>query len=265
VWSIFLGSPVEEEVLEIQDKSYEILYFFSQSCSSPVTSTFMGRILDQLSRAVLSAINGTPTQRGFVPPMLRDLVNLKNHLPPSRSRGPIIRFIELIGYEGFKGAGVVGVERLIELLNHLHVTVKDMANQSKWAKLLLGTIRTPEGAQRLSQRYWDLLVEVAISFPQSLGDGSAYDPHIMEFLVRAREWRKLECWMATVWMIWPPGTGGITEEELNISIPPLFRQQPGAGQKLEQWMERWSEANHEDIPELFQEIYTQEAARQDAP
>ena len=193
--------------------------------------------------------------------MLCDLVNLKNHLPPSRSRGPIIRFIELIGCEGFRGAGV---ERLIELLNHLHVTVEDMVNQSKWAKLLLGTIRTPEGAQRLSQPYWKLLVEVAISFPRSLGDGTAYDPHITEFLVRAREWRKLECWVAVVWMIWPPGTGGITEGELSLLIPPLFRQQPGAGQKLEQWMERWSQANHEDVPELFQEICTQQAARQDA-
>ena len=228
VWCTFLGSPVEEEVLEIQDKLYDIFYFFSQSCSPLVTSTFMGHILDQLSGAVLSAINGTPTQRGFIPPMLHDLVNLKNHL---------------------------------------HVAVKDMDDQSKWAKLLLGIIRTPEGAQRLSQPYWELLVEAAILFPQSLRDGTAYDPQITESLVQAREWRKLECWMAAVWMVWPPGAGGITEEDPGRFMPPLFRQQPDAGQKLEQWMERWSEANHEAIPGLFQEICTraQEEALRDAP
>ena len=157
--------------------------------------------------------------------------------------------------------------RFIELLNHLHVTIEDMDDQSKWAKLLLEIIRTPDGAQRLSQPYWELLVEVAILSPQSLRDGSAYDPQIMEFLVQAQEWRKLECWMAIVWMIWPPGTGGITEKDLGRFTPRLFRKQPGAGQKLEQWMERWSQENHEDIPELFQQICTraQEEVQQDAP
>ena len=253
VWSIFLGSPVEEEVLEIQDKLYGIFYFFSRGCSPPVTSTFIGRILDQLSEAVLSAINGTPTQRGFIPPMLRDLVNLKNHLSSSSLQRPVIRSVELIGHEGFEG---VGMERFIGLLNHLHVTVEDMDDQSKWAKLLLGIIRTPEGAQRLSQPYWELLVEVAILIPQSLRDVTAYDPQITESLIQAREWRRLECWMATVWMIWPPGAGGITEEDLGRFTPPLFQQRPDAGQKLEQWMERWSQTNHEDIPELFQQICT---------
>ena len=32
VWCIFLGSPVEEEALEIQDKSYDISYFFPSHC-----------------------------------------------------------------------------------------------------------------------------------------------------------------------------------------------------------------------------------------
>jgi len=264
VWCTFLGSPVEEEMLKIRDKSCDISYFFSLSCSLSLISGHTRPILDRLSEAVLSATNGTPTQRGFIPPMLRDLVKLKNYPFSSRSRGLIIRFIELIDYEWFERAGV---ERFVELLDYLHVTIEDMDDQSKWAKLLLGIIRTPEGARRLSQPYWELLVEVAILIPQSLRGGSAYDPQIMEPLVQAREWRKLECWMATVWMIWPPGAGGITEEDLGRFTPPLFRQQPGAGQKLEQWMERWSQANREDIPELFQQICTraQEEIQQDAP
>jgi len=262
VWCTFLGSPVEEGMLRIQDKPYDISCFFSLSCSLPLISDHMGPILDQLSEAILLATKGTPTQRGFIPPMLRDLVKLKNYPFSSRSRGPIIRFIELIDYEWFERAGV---EKFIELLDYLHVAVEDMDDQSKWAKLLLGIIRTPEGAQRLSQPYWELLVEVAVSFPRPLDDGSAYDPQITAFLAEAQEWRKLECWMAVVWMVWPPGAGGITED-LEHSMLLLFRQQPGVVQKLEQWMERWSEANREEIPDSFQRICerTRGAARQDA-
>ena len=203
-WCTFLGSPVEEEILRIQDKSHDVPCFFPLSCSLPLTSDHMGPILDQLSEAVLSATNGTPTQRAFIPPMLRDSAKLKNYPSSSRSRESIIRFIELIHYEWFERAGV---ERFVELLNYLHVAVEDMDDRSKWAKLLLGTIQAPEGAQRLSQPYWELLVEVAVLIPQSPRDGSTYDPQITESLVQAQEWRKLECWMAVVWMVWPPGAG----------------------------------------------------------
>ena len=262
-WCTFLGLPVEEEMLRIQDKSYDVSCFFSLSYSLPLISDHMEPILNQLSATVLSATNGTSTQRGFIPLMLRDLVKLKNYPFSSRSRGSIIRFIELVDYEWFERAGMEG---FIELLEYLHVTVEDMDDRSKWAKLLLGIIRTPEGAQRLSQPYWELLVEVAISFPRPLDDEPAYNPQITTFLTEAQEWRKLECWMATVWMVWPPGAGGITEV-LEHSMLLLFRQQPGVIQKLEQWMERWSEANREEIPDSFQRICerAREAARQDAP
>ena len=253
VWCTFLGSPVEGEMLRIQDKSCDISYFFSLSCSLPLISGHIGHILDQLSEAVVSATNGTPTRRGFIPPTLRDLVKLKNYPFSSRSRGLIIRFIELIDYEWFERAGV---GRFIELLDYLHVAVEDMDDQSKWTKHLLGTVRTPEGVQRLPQACWELLAEVAISFPRPLGDGPAYDPQIMAFLAEAQEWRKLECWVAVVWMVWPPGAGEITED-LEHSVLSLFRQQPGAAQKLRQWMERWSQANREEIPDSFQRICEQ--------
>ena len=109
-------------------------------------------------------------------------------------------------------------------------------------------------------------MEVTILFPRPLGDGAAYDPQITAFLAEAQEWRKLECWMAVVWMVWPPGAGGITED-LEHSMLLLFRQQPGVAQKLEQWMERWSQANREEIPDSFQRICerAREAARHDAP
>ena len=39
----------------------------------------MGLIVNQLSKAVLSAINGTPIRLGFIPHMLRDLTKLGTH------------------------------------------------------------------------------------------------------------------------------------------------------------------------------------------
>jgi len=42
VWCIFLGSPVEEEVLEIQDKLYDIFYFFLPKSLTPCHQQFHG-------------------------------------------------------------------------------------------------------------------------------------------------------------------------------------------------------------------------------
>jgi hypothetical protein len=187
------------------------------------------------------------------------LVGLHNIVPfSSRLRRLVIHSVELIGYKGFKR---VGVERFVELLNHLRVTVEDMDYQTKWGELLLETLQTSEGAQHLSHWYWELLVELVILWP--LQDKFAYSPQIVTFLVGAQEWNKLECWMATIWMIWPPEVGGITEEDLDRSIFLLFQQRPGAFQKLEQWVERWSQEAGEDAPESFQRTCRQahEAAR----
>ena len=193
------------------------------------------------------------------------LVNLHNLISiSSRLRGLVIRSVELIGYEGFEG---VGVERLVESLNHLRVSLDDMDDRFKWAKLLLDTLESSEGARRLSYGYWELLVELAISKSLWLGRKIAYSPQIVTSLTEAREWSKLEYWMGTVWMAWPPGADGITEEDLGRSMPLLFHQRPGAVQKLEQWMKRWSQENGEEIPEPFRRICRQarEAAEQDEP
>ena len=229
MWCIFLGSPIEEEMLRVQDKSYDISFFCFSSCSLIFTSDHMEPILDRLSKAILSAINGTRTQRDLISHMLHNLTKLETrpvcltkfayewcsvicetcgslgdwerllvclkigfcHLDFQRryteaivthtehyralvdvvfetreseaivdllhawtfehqSRGLayallgfcaghlvglhdlvpfsprlrrlVIRSIELMGCEGFKG---VGVEQFIELLNHLHVTAGD--------------------------------------------------------------------------------------------------------------------------------------------
>jgi hypothetical protein len=367
----FLGSPVEEEALKVQDKSYDISSFASSNFSQCFTSDRIDPILCQLSKGVYSAINGTDAQRGSVPHLLDNLVKLEtrpvrlteityewcsviyenrqsfgdwerlllvcleigfrhldfqleyigavlthtehhrglvdvvfqsqeseviadllhawtargesnqpvdilvgscaghlvglhNLMPFStRLRRLVIRSVELIGYKGFER---VGMKRFIVLLDHLHVTVEDMDTRALWVKLLLETVQTSEGAQCLSHRYWELLVELAISLPWFLRNGPIYSPRIMTLLTETREWSKLECWMGTVWMLWPPEAGGITEEEVDRSMLLLCRKRPGAVQKLEQWMEQWGETHDNDIPESFKRVCQEahEAAQQDA-
>jgi hypothetical protein len=192
------------------------------------------------------------------------LVGIHDLVPFSpRLRRLIIRSVGVVGYKGFEG---VGVERFIGLLNHLDVSAKDISNPFQWANLLSETFQTSEGAQHLSHRYWKLLVELEILLPVRLRDKIAYNPQVMMFLTEAQEWSKLEYWMGIVWMVWPPGSGGITEEDLDHSMLLLCRQRPGAVQKLEQWMERWGERSYNIIPESFERIckQAQEAAQQDA-
>jgi len=193
------------------------------------------------------------------------LVCLHNLVPSSpRLRRLVIRSVELIGYGKFEE---VGVERFVGLLNHLHVAVEDMDDHSKWLELLLETLKTPERAQHLSYWYWELLVELVTSEQLPSINGAAYYLEITAFLAGAQEWNKLECWMGTVWALWPPEADGITEEDLGHSIHLLFRKRPGAFEKLKQWMEQWSQTNDEKIPDSFQRICerAQEVAQRDTP
>jgi len=193
------------------------------------------------------------------------LVCLHNLVPfSSRLRRLVIRSVSLVGYRGFER---VGVERFVGLLNHLHVTVEDMVYRSEWLRLLLVTLQTSEAAQRLSHWYWELLAELTIPWSLQQRLGVAYNPQTVTFLAEAQEWNKLECWMGIVWALWPPEAGGITEEDLGRSILLLFRQRPGAFEKLQQWMERWSQSGDKSIPESFQRIcgQAQEIAQRDTP
>jgi len=369
VWCTFLGSPVEEEALRVQIKSYGISCFCSSNRSLLFTRDRMEHTIDRLSRAVLSSINGTEIQRKFIPYVLDDLTKLETrpqsltrmtyewcsmicenresfedwerlilvclelgfrHLDfrsqytratlthtqhhrglvdvifksregeviadllrawttLSTSRGLqgklldscsghlvdlhnlvsfsprlrrlVIRSVELVGYKGFEG---VGVERFVELLNHLHVTVEDMDGTLSWAALLLDTIQSSEGTQHLSHWYWELLVELAVSESRWMSPDLAHSLQIITSLTEAKEWCKLECWVRIVWML---GDGGVTEEDLEHSMVLLFRQRPGALQKLEQWMERCSQWDGKDMPESFKRTCERahEAAQRDAP
>ena len=157
--------------------------------------------------------------------------------------------------------------RLVELLDYLHVTTEEVTPLDGWFSLLLGTIQTSEGAQLLSHWYWELLVDLAIRCSAWFTRDVTYNPQIMTFLAEAQEWSKLECWMGAIWVFRPLEADGITEEDLERSTLLLFRQRPGAFEKLEQWMERWSEEIGKDTPELFQRIckQAQEAVQRDTP
>ena len=154
-----------------------------------------------------------------------------------------IRSVELIGYEGFQG---VEMERFCQLLDHLCVTVRDMDKKLEYMMLLLDCLQFPEGVRHLSHPYWELLAELATS--ECLDP--AFNPRITALLVEAQEWNKLEYWIATVWMMWPPGNGTI-EEGLEHSTLLLFHQRPDAVRKLTLWTERWSEKHRKEVPESF--------------
>ncbi|KAF9653348.1 hypothetical protein BDM02DRAFT_3182878 [Thelephora ganbajun] len=173
------------------------------------------------------------------------LVGLHHMVPFSpRLRRLVIRFIELIGYEGFEE---VGAERFIGLLNHLHIGIEDMDHGDKWLQILFDTIRSPEGTRCLPIQSWELLVELVL-FLQWID--AEHSPQVTASLLEAQEWDKLECWMGVVWMVWPPGTDEMTGD-FEHAMMTLFRQRPSAVEKHTRWMEQWSEG--EGVPESFQQ------------
>jgi hypothetical protein len=226
----------------------------------------------QDSEVIADLLHGWTAESGLHEPAHKllglcaeNLVGLHNLVPfSSRLRRLVVRSIEFIGYSGFEG---VGVDRFVGLLNHLRVAPEDMDKRTRWGGILLDTIKTSEGAQHLSYWYWEILVKLALQLSRTLHDGLVYNPRTMALLIEAQEWSKLECWVGAVWMVWPPEGGATTEEELGHSMRLLFRQQPDAVPKLEEWMERWSEKTSGDIPESFHRIcrQAQEAAKRDEP
>ena len=179
----------------------------------------------------------------------------------SRLRRLAIRSVELIGWEGFEK---LEVERFVELLNYLHVGVEDAGLGAKWIPILLSAIGSPGGAQCLSDRYWEMLVELTTPELQ-LQSCATCDPCVLTSLLEAQEWVKLECWVGMVWMKWPPKTEGTTEDLKRI-MGSLFHHRPSAAQKLTQWMTQWGKRGGV-VPKHFERVCDQarEAAQQGIP
>ena len=172
----------------------------------------------------------------------------------SRLRRVAMRFVERVGYKGFEH---VGVKSFVELLDRLGVEVENMDEKHIWMSLLFDVIRSPEGAQLLSDRYWELLVELVISeqLPPEFGDTDALK--IAALLTDAQEWGKLECWIGIVWMCSDSqDVFNVILEDLEDSVQLLFLHRPDAAQMLEQRMEKWSQRHSTYIPESVQRLFT---------
>ena len=253
--------------LDPQDRLSAVVLTHTEHRLEMVDVVFKSRKSETIADLLHAWVTGgtyeapTYTLLGFC---IGHLVGLHDVVPFSpRLRRLVIRSVECIGYGGFER---VGVERFVELLNHLRVTVEDMNWKSVWIRHLLDTLQSSEAAQNLSPWYWELLVELGISELPLQGREIPYSPQIVSFLTEAQEWIKLECWIGIVWMVWPPGAGGMIKKDFDRSMVLLFRQRPGAAQKLKHWIEQWSERCGKDIPKSFQQIYKQAhgAAQRDA-
>ena len=183
--------------------------------------------------------------------------------------------IHALGFITFQEYDQVEVEGFYKLLDCLHVDAKDIVYKYNWARLLLDAAQSAEGIQCLSHPYWELLVELSMFYSRTLRD-YVWSPNIMASLERDQEWGKLECWIAVGWMLLGPSVlsestegdslqikgveqqieqwGYGRQKDLKDMTLSLFHQQPGAIQKLKQWMEQWSECYGNDVPSAFHQI-----------
>ena len=177
------------------------------------------------------------------------LVGLHSLIPSSpRLRRLVIHFTEISG-----GSDGVGVEKLVELLDHLHVKVDEVGEKIKWKFLLFGVIQSPGGTQRLSYWYWKLTVKLAVSELLSPELGVDSGTNIAGSLIEAEEWRKLECWIGIAWTL--PEL--VKTEKCEKWMESLIRQRPRAAEKLKKWMEKRSQRHKVPVPESFDQAYRQ--------
>jgi len=181
----------------------------------------------------------------------RHLVSLQ---PTSRRlRWLVIRVVESIGCRGFEQVGLKG---FCELLDHLHVSAKDIDDKGVWATILLDTIRSSGGSRHLSHPHWEMLVEL-VTLESRLLEGAVWSPCITTSLKADLAWGGLECWLSVIWMAWPLEAGGTAGEGVRRAMLSLFRPRPGAIPKLEQWIGRWSVNHGKAMPENFRKICEQ--------
>jgi len=72
----------------------------------------------------------------------------------------------------------------------------------------------------------------------------------------AKEWDKLRFWIGIMCMVWLPRGGGTTGvlEGMMLSF---FHQQPGALQKLEEWMEQCCKFQQNKLSKSFKQTCKQ--------
>ena len=154
---------------------------------------------------------------------------------------------------GFKGFEVMGVVRFVRLLNNLCADAEEGDVPEGWGSVLLDAVQNPEGRQHLTLRSWELLAEISTS-PPWFSLSTPYASQVSDSLSKDQEWDKFECWMVILMMQCIRGYYG-TEGDLEYGMKLLFRQRPGAAQKLTQWMEERSKGFGVGVPQSFKKSH----------
>ena len=100
----FLGSPVVEEALIIQDKSYVMFHFCLEAAYLRFNSDHLEKVLHQVDEAIVSALSNAHPGRKLVEHVLSSLTKLENH--PECLTGMAHKWCTVIsenrrGYEGW--------------------------------------------------------------------------------------------------------------------------------------------------------------------
>ena len=184
-----------------------------------------------------------------------DHLNNTNAPFSPRLQRVVMLLIQRTDEEG--GFREVETERVVKLMNRLHISVNDIELQPTWVQILVKITESPEGIQHLAVRFWELLMELSTVCPRGLDD-DAYNAYVMAFLLEAQEWEKLEHWISIVCMQWVDVD---TAEKVERAMTLLFCQRPCAAQKLTQVMERARSGKDKFYPICER---AREAARLDA-
>ena len=168
-----------------------------------------------------------------------------------RLRKCVISMVKLIADQPLEQAEAEG---FVRLLNDLQMCEDMDYRQLEWLIILLNIVQCSAEPQYLSHSYWKSLLNHAAFWVGEPGL-KTYNPYVMVTLEESEEWDKLKCWIGVVWIMWPPGGGDTTEEELKCVMLSLSQKKPDAIQDLEGQMEQLSNRwIWFEIPKPFQQI-----------
>ena len=122
---------------------------------------------------------------------------------------PLLRQIGIRAiYQTWSNDFTMAAQETIRLLNCLKVDVDDVEEDDDWVDRLIAVIRsqtefkTSTGFERLSSHYWSLLGKL-MAIGGYFWEFASDDLKVMESLEKAKDWEKLEVWMAVIWMAQP--------------------------------------------------------------
>ena len=162
-------------------------------------------------------------------------LGLRHTTPASqRLRQLVIHSLERAGVRWFDP---VKAEEVTALWGSLNVHMDDMHNQDQWLRLIVGVARSPKGRHTLPRRFWEIMVELAVTGSAYLLYLSYNDLDTMVSLEEEEEWDILELWMSFVWLSSWPSNKGIPARVERVTLS-LFRQRPNSARKLESRLQR---------------------------